>query len=110
MSGEALERQQPAYPLGCVQTAFANDHFQATVRVVNHLERRGWSRRTISQCVASLVPEDFHKSQQHRTRPEAWLDIYKPVFCGERLYVKFTLQEDGKRFRVLSFCGDGEEH
>lgn len=110
MSREAHERRRPEYPLRCVQTAFVQGRFQVTMRVVNHLERRGWTRRTIGECVASLVPEDFHKSQQHRTRPEAWLDIYKPVFCGERLYVKFTLQEDGKRYRVLSFCGDGEDH
>jgi hypothetical protein len=25
-------------------------------------------------------------------------------------FVKFVLQDDGRRFRVLSFCGDGEEH
>lgn len=33
-----------------------------------------------------------------------------PLYCGELLYVKFVLQEDGKRYRILSFCGDGEEH
>jgi hypothetical protein len=43
-------------------------------------------------------------------RPDAWLDIYKPVFRGERLYVKLTLQDDGAGYRVMSFCGDGEEH
>ncbi len=104
------ESSRPAYDLVIVQRAFSDGHFQVTTRVSIHLDRRGWSRSTIESCVASLTPADFHKSQRHLTRPRAWLDIYKPVFRGERLYVKFTLQEDGKRYRVLSFCGDGEEH
>lgn len=109
MSREAHERRQPAYPLGCVQTAFANNHFQATVRVLRHLDLRGWNTGTIRLCIRSLKPADFYKSQRHLDRPDVWLDIYKPVFCDERLYVKFTLLEDGT-YLVLSFCGDGEEH
>jgi hypothetical protein len=105
-----MERREPAYDLAGVRRAFAEGRFQVTVRVVEHLDRRGWNRKTIGSCIASLAPGDFHKSQQHMARPGAWLDIYKPVFHGERLYVKFTLQEDGVRYRVLSFCGDGEEH
>jgi hypothetical protein len=77
---------------------------------VRHLDRRGWSRGTIGSCVASLTPPDFHKSQLHLERPDAWLDIYKPLFRGERLYVKLLLLEDGETYLVLSFCGDGEEH
>lgn len=46
----------------------------------------------------------------HLERPDAWLDIYKPLFRGERLYVKLLLLEDGETYLVLSFCGDGEEH
>lgn len=105
-----MERRCPAYDLAGVQRAFAEGRFQVTVRVLEHLGRRGWSRRTIGCCVGSLTPADFHKSQQHLTRPGAWLDIYRPVFRGEKLYVKYTLQEDGERYRVLSFCSDGEEH
>ena len=79
------------------------------MRVLRHLERWGWSRRTIRRCIRSLEPVHFYKSQRHLDRPDAWLDIFKPVFGGERLYVKFTLLEDGT-YLVLSFCGDGEEH
>lgn len=105
-----MERREPAYELADVRRAFSEGHFQTTARVLRHLGRRGWNRSTVGLCVASLTEADFHKSQAHITRADAWLDIYRPVFCGERLYVKFTLQDDGIRYRVLSFCGDGEEH
>jgi hypothetical protein len=110
VSRRPMERREPAYGLGSVQAAFGEGRFQITVRVAAHLERRGWSRGTIGACVASLAPADFYKSQRHLTRPGTWLDIYKPAFRGELLYVKSVLQEDGQRYRVLSFCGDDEEH
>ncbi|HEX9092561.1 MAG TPA: type II toxin-antitoxin system MqsR family toxin [Coriobacteriia bacterium] len=110
MYGRPTERRDPAYDLAGVQREFAEGRFQITRRVLKHLDRRGWSSARIRSCVAALTPTDFHKSQAHLTRRGVWLDIYRPVFRGERLYVKFTLQEDGVRYRVLSFCGDGEEH
>jgi hypothetical protein len=110
VSSGALERRRPAYSLDRVQLAFAKGQFQVTVRAMRHLDRRGWSKSAIVACVALLKPADFYKSQRHLERPDAWLDIYKPVSCGERLYVKFTLLEDGETYLVLSFCGDGEKH
>jgi hypothetical protein len=110
VSGRPMERSEPAYGLPEVRRAFSEGRFQTTGRVMRHLDRRGWSRGTIGSCVASLTFSDFHKSQQHRMRPDAWLDIYKPLLRGERLYVKLTLQDDGAGYRVMSFCRDGEEH
>lgn len=110
MSNKIFERRRPSYPLDSVQSAFAQGHFQVTVRVIRHLDRRGWNRTTVGSCIHSLMSADFHKSQRHLERPAVWLDIYKPVVRGERLYVKFTLLEDQKTYLVLSFCGDGEEH
>jgi hypothetical protein len=110
VSGMPMERSEPAYGLPDVRSGFSQGRFQTTGRVMRHLDRRGWSRGTIGSCVASLTISDFHKSQLHLERPDAWLDIYKPLFCGERLYVKFLLLEDGETYLVLSFCGDDEEH
>ncbi len=110
MRDRPTERREPAYDLAEVRRAFTEGRFQATGRVLKHLDRRGWNGSTIATCVESLTPADFHKSQAHITRADAWLDIYKFVFRGERLYVKFVLQDEGKRYRVLSFCGDGEKH
>ena len=110
MRDRPVERSEPAYELADVRCAFSEGRFQVTARVSKHLDRRGWSRGTIAACVASFAPSSFHKSQLHLERPDVWLDIYRPVFCGERLCVKFILLEDGETYLVLSFCGDGEEH
>ena len=110
MSRRPMERREPAYGLAEVRRAFSEGCFQTTGRVLKHVYRRGLSRITIAACIASLTSSDFRKSQLHLERPDVWLDIYKPVFRGERLYVKFVLLEDGETYLVLSFCGDGEEH
>lgn len=110
MSSAVEDRHQPAYPLKGVQLAFSAGRFSVTRRVFNHLLLRGWKLETVKVCVLGLAPEDFYKSQRHATIDGRWLDIYKPVFRGERLYLKFTPLEDARSFRVLSFCGDGESH
>lgn len=40
---------------------------------------------------------------------EGRLDVYRPWLNGQRMYVKFTLDEDGDLY-VLSFCRDGDHH
>ena len=60
--------------------------------------------------MASLETTDFFKSQQHIDRADAWLDVYKPLHAGERLYVKLTLLENGSEYLILSFCLDGDQH
>ncbi|MFU8891130.1 MAG: type II toxin-antitoxin system MqsR family toxin [Anaerosomatales bacterium] len=105
-----LERKFPAYDLETVRHGSATGRFEITRRVRRHLYRKGWDPERISECVLSLGREDFHKSQQHRDRRGVWLDIYRPHWCGERLYVKFVLHEDGETFVVLTFCVDGEQH
>jgi hypothetical protein len=108
--GGARERRCPAYPLDEVRAAFAVGHFEVTGRVRRHLERRGWGFDTVRGCVCGLSPDDFYKSQAHRSEPGVWLDIYKPLVNGERLYVKYMPLGDDERFIVLSFCVDGELH
>jgi hypothetical protein len=104
------ERQYPAYDLSMVRTAFATGRFRITRRVRHHLYRKRWDPGRISECLVLLRQEDFHKSQEHRDRPGVWLDIYRPHWCGERLYVKFVLSEDREFFAVLTSCIDGEQH
>lgn len=110
MSDGVRERRYPACPLGEVRSAFQSGRFEVTRRVQRHLERRGWGLETIRRCICDLDSDDFYKSQAHLTEPGMWLDIYKPLVDGERLYVKYAPLGDGERFIVLSFCGDGEEH
>jgi hypothetical protein len=110
MSGQPPERRVPGYRLDAVQRAFEFSQFRVTTRVLTYARSIGWSRSTVRSCVAALTPTDFYKSQRHIDRADAWLDIYKPVYRGERLYVKLTLLENGGEYLVLSFCRDGDQH
>ena len=100
----------PHYTLGEVTSAFSNDRFVVPARVARHLRSCGWDRAFVCDCVLALGIESFHKSVPHRTRLDVWLDIYRPVFRGERMYVKLTVHERDGWFLVLSFCLDGSDH
>lgn len=79
-------------------------------RVRRHLARHGWDKRHVCRRIEGLSARDFHKSQIHRDRPDVWLDIYRPYVDGVRIYIKFTIAEDGEQLLLLSFCLDGERH
>jgi hypothetical protein len=45
---------------------------------------------------ALRYPGDFDKSATAHHHPRQWHDSYKPVVDGVRLYLKFTLDDEGK--------------
>jgi hypothetical protein len=57
-----------------------------------------------------MTERDFSKSQEHVGRPGVWLDVYKPLLRGHRMYVKIVTLEGGRGYLLLSFCRDGEDH
>jgi hypothetical protein len=107
-SGDAWP--SPHYALGEVASAFRDGSFVVPARVARHLRSCGWDRESVCDCVLALGIESFHRSVPHRIRRDVWLDIYRPVFRGERMYLKFTVHERDGWFLVLSFCLDGQEH
>ncbi|MDP2181110.1 MAG: type II toxin-antitoxin system MqsR family toxin [Actinomycetota bacterium] len=104
------ERFRPHYVLEELKAKIAAGEHYATKRVGAVLSRHGWDESDIEDCVANLTSSDFFKSQAHTKRDGVWLDIYKPTYEGERLYVKFVIDEDGCTIVVLDFCEDGEIH
>jgi hypothetical protein len=108
--GRSQERDAPAYDLVDVRDAFERGHFRVTLRVQRHLWAKGWDRDMVRSCIVGLRTGSFHKSQECAANPEAWLDVYRPQWTGERWYVKFVREEEGGGYRVLTFCRDGEQH
>jgi hypothetical protein len=102
--------QRPHYPLEDVTAAFVDGRFEVPVRVARHLRSCGWDRAFVCECVLSLKVEALHKSVPHRSRDGVWLDVYRPRFGGERMYLKLTAHEREGWFLVLSFCIDGQAH
>lgn len=70
----------------------------------------GLDETDVVSCVCSLEPTDFHKSQEQDGRPGHWLDIYRPVYLGERMYLKVGEDAQGAGYVLLSFCLDGAQH
>lgn len=111
MSGDRrVEKHVAHYELGVVRHAFEAGLFAVPGRVTRYLKSAGLTLDDVVECMAGLSSTDFHKSQAHLGRPGIWLDIYRPHFRGRRMYVKFAVHEDGRRFVLLSFCGDGDPH
>jgi hypothetical protein len=61
-------------------------------------------RADIDACVGGLAETDFHKSMPARV--PAWVgamqDVYRPIYRGIAIYVKFQLWP-GKRVHIVSF-------
>ncbi|MGV8084245.1 MAG: type II toxin-antitoxin system MqsR family toxin [Coriobacteriia bacterium] len=115
MTGKKEEAGSPHYDLLKVREAFKRGDyrigtFDGGTRIWNHLAKRGWDEDDVVEVICNLQYTDFHKSQKHESIPDIWLDIYKPAYLGERLYVKFHLAANGMIYLVRSFCGDHEEH
>jgi len=105
------EKRQAHYSLTAIQLQFSeSDGYIIPGSVARYMAKAGWDESDVKACVLCLDDKDLFKSQAHDTRPGVWLDIYKPVYEGELLYVKFTKHEDGRTVILLSFCRDGDEH
>ncbi len=109
-AGGCDEKWEPHYDLDRVKCAFRSGNYVTPNRVRRYLHRRPRLESCVLPCIESLTLADFHKSQPHRAMPGQWMDVYRPWCCGYRLYVKFTVADDGREPVLLSFCRDGEAH
>jgi hypothetical protein len=100
----------PAYELGFVRGQMARGRYVLPARVKRHVRARGWDEAFVIECMLVLDASTYHKSIAHHERPGIWLDVYRPCVRGRRMYVKFTLFEDGERLLILSLCVDASAH
>ena len=110
MANPRCEKCEPHYGLADIKACFAASRFEIPRRVGRYMERQEWTVAYLVASVGALTPEDFHKSQKHEVRADAWLDIYRPRLDGSRLYIKFTELDGVHGYAILSFCRDGEAH
>jgi hypothetical protein len=107
--GGNRERLRPHYVRDAVRTKLEAHEYRLASDVRKHLAKKSWDESDVVECLSAMGGQDFHKSQEHEAIPDRWLDIYKPLFNGRRMYVKFMELDDGQ-IQVLSFCEDGEQH
>lgn len=106
------ERSTPSYDLNTVKAAFARGNYKigtedSSKRIWSYLSDQGWDEDDVTAVVANLKPTDFRKSMEHDQHPGIWLDVYKPVYEGERVYLKFHVMKNGVIYVVKSFWNDG---
>ncbi len=58
-------------------------------------EALGLDEQAVVDVIAQLLARDFDKSMPSEVNPSIWQDVYKPVFEGRELYVRFTLDARG---------------
>jgi hypothetical protein len=105
MVGRASRR----YSLGRVRALTEQGRYAVTSRVYRYMAAQSWDCSLVAECLCGLRTSDLHKSVPDPLRPGSHLDSYRPWCRGRRLYIKFTVDEDGDLY-VLSFCRDGENH
>jgi hypothetical protein len=97
------------YGLGRVRALALSGRYAVTYRVQRYIAAQSWDSGCVGECLGALKRNDLHKSLPDSQRPGSRLDVYRPWLRGQRMYVKFTLDEDGVLY-VLSFCRDGDSH
>ena len=83
--------------------------YAVTARVQRYLVAKSWDTEYVGECLCALRAGDLYKSVEDECRPGGRLDVYRPCIGGLRLYIKFTIGEDGDLY-VLTFCRNGESH
>jgi len=83
--------------------------YSLTRRALRYITAQSWDSDRVAECLCNLKTSDLHKSVPDPLRFGSRLDTYRPRRGAQRLYIKFTLDEDGDLY-VLSFCRDGESH
>lgn len=91
----------PTYDLHRIQELVQAGRYVPTTAALRGLSDLALDREDMEQCVLSLTHSDFHKSDQSRQQPALFLDVYRPTYCGQKLYVKLQLCDDGRGPAVI---------
>ncbi len=98
-----VTRKSPTYDLATIQVTFSTvDTLRMTGSARRGAVALGFSDQDVVDAIKALSPDDFYKSMPP-VNPAftAMQDVYKSVFHGIELYIKFQLLSDGQI--VLSF-------
>ena len=97
-------KRRPTFDLAAVKAAFARP---ATLNRTKVAARDAAALGLNSEAVVEVIqglqhPRDFDKSATAHYDPRQWHDSYKALVGGVRIYVKFTVDDEGK-FLLTSF-------
>jgi hypothetical protein len=101
----------PTYDLLGVQRLIRLRRYDISGEVTRTLGRDGFDEDDFFDCFVALKSADFYKTMASEKDGKTMLDVYRPSYCGRRVYIKFKLYEhdEGERLYVLSFKEDDQQ-
>lgn len=98
------EKRRLTHDLAAIKAAFASSAtLNRTMVSARDAAALGMDAAAIVEVIQALqYPADFEKSATAHNDSRQWHDSYKPVVNGTTLYLKFTLDDEGK-FLLTSF-------
>lgn len=93
----------PAHSLEQIQRIVSAGGHQVTYTAMLDATALGLDDTDIVACVCALDEGDFYKSMPSTKKPGHFQDVYKPSYCGHRLYMKLDLTDTAV---VISFKED----
>jgi hypothetical protein len=106
-------QERPTYDLAAIKRLVAAGAFLMTGRAVEDMLDMELDREDVKACISALDERPlnegghFHKTMPSTTVSGTFQDVYRPMYCGQRLYVK--LQANRKGAVVISFHRDDRD-
>lgn len=93
-----MEKNNPTYDLDTIKGTFKTvSSLNMTVSAMQGMYDLEFDFQDVVNVIQSLTVFDFYKSMQPKhSEFIAWQDVYKPVFKGIELYVKFQVDKRGE--------------
>ena len=98
------EKRRSTHDLPAIKAAFATTASLHRTKVsTRDAAALGMDAAAVLAVIQALqYPADFGKSATAHHNPQQWHDSYKPMVDQRTLYLKFTLDDEGK-FLLTSF-------
>ena len=99
-----MEKKRCTHDLAAIKAAFADPaRLNRTKVAARDAATLGMDAAAVVAVIQALrYPPDFEKSATAHHDAQIWHDSYKPTVAGRLLYVKFTIDDQGK-FLLTSF-------
>jgi motility quorum-sensing regulator/GCU-specific mRNA interferase toxin len=82
---------RPTYDLYTVQELVGFGAYELSGVAATGMAELGLTVDDVEACICGMTSNDFHKSDPSEQRPELMLDIYRPNYDGQLIYVKIQV-------------------
>lgn len=100
-----MDKYRQAYSLEAIKKAFSNPEQlggNITLSAFSSAQEVGFTTEDIIKAIQMLKQNNFYKSMNSYADYKIWQDVYYLTYQGVKLYIKFSIKENGK-FLLLSF-------